>query len=146
MSVGRVLFLEDDPSARVTLGAILGDDYAVDAVGTSAEALRALASGTWDVVIADYDLGEPLTTGAQVLERAHALHPGLSTILLTGHTNYPEVREVQRQGRSLVLFKPVDADQLLAWVKNGVAMTRLFRTRQAHDSRRVARPARGEAG
>lgn len=141
---GRVLFVEDDPSARATLGAILGEDFDVQAVGTSSEALRALGAGGWDVLVADYDLGEPLTTGTGVLERGAALNPGMSGILLTGHTNYPEVRELQRQGRFLVLFKPVEPEQLLAWVKNGVAMARLFRTRTLSESRRLAR--RGEAG
>lgn len=141
---GKVLFVEDDPAVRATLAALLGDELIVLAVGTSGEALRALTTEAWDVVVADYDLGEPLTTGAGVLERAAALHAGVSGILLTGHTSYPEVREVQRQGRFLVLFKPVDDEQLLAWVRNGVAMTRLSRTRQRSSPRLT--PPRGEAG
>jgi DNA-binding NtrC family response regulator len=142
---GRVLVVEDDPATRDTLLAVLdGEAFQLEGVASASEALAAFGRGKFDVVVADYHLGDG-EDGARLLARLTSLEPGLSAMLLTGHTDFREVREVQKSGRFLVLFKPADPKELLAWVKNGVVMARLNRTMSRIETRRL-RPHTGGSG
>ena len=122
-SPGRVLVVEDDPGVRDSLEAILSSDYETTTVGSVAAATKLLAPKAWDVVVTDFNLGDG--NGSAVIEAARERCPEAAVILLTGQVDYSGVRALQKSGRVLVLFKPVNPDELLAWVKNGVTMARL---------------------
>lgn len=125
---GRVLVLEDELAARASLEAVLSADFDVETAPTVGEAIFAARRTPVDVVVADFDLGAG-ERGSSALEEIGKLCPSMSGILLTGHTDYADVRAIQKEGRWLVMFKPADPEQVLAWVKNGVVMSRLFKAK-----------------
>lgn len=138
-SRGQVLVVDDDENQRLSLESILALDYDVCAAGGVEEASRLIARDTFDVVVTDYDM--PDGTGEDVLRCVTRRGTPTSTILLTGHSEYAQVRDLQKSGRALVLFKPVDPVELLAWIKNGVTMARLSRATKAnYESGRIKRP------
>ncbi len=123
---GRVLVVDDEEGARLTLTALLEETYDVSAVASVDEALERLARGAFDLVITDFVL--PERSGAALLEQLQTRPDPPSCILLTGQRRSPEVRELQRAGGHLVLFKPVQPRELLAWVQNELNMARLRRS------------------
>ncbi|MEZ0230304.1 MAG: response regulator [Planctomycetota bacterium] len=124
---GRVLLVEDDENLRETLLAVLGDSFSVEGVPDVASALLALSSRHYDLVVTDYEM--PDGTGVQVLRTIKKSYPHIATILMTGRTDSREVRAINQSGEVMVLLKPVQPADLLAWVQNGLAMARLKRRR-----------------
>lgn len=131
---GRVLVVEDDAAERIALEAILAMDFDVKAATNTNGALGLAATYEFDVVVSDYALG-PGDTGVQLIDRILSTAPAVQAVLLTGHAEYREVREVQKQARYLVLFKPADPEQLIGWVKNGVIMARLARMKRVKSAK-----------
>jgi DNA-binding NtrC family response regulator len=121
---GRVLVVDDDENQRLAIEGILGLEHDVVAAGGVQDALHQLSRGRFDVVVTDYEM--PDGTGQSLIEAVEKRGlTSTSAILLTGHSDYKAVRELQRSARALVLFKPVNPKELMAWVMNGVTMARL---------------------
>jgi CheY-like chemotaxis protein/signal transduction histidine kinase/HAMP domain-containing protein len=78
------LVVEDDPAQRQSIVALIGDaDVETTAVGTGAEALRAVREKRFDCVV--MDLGLPDMSGAELLARLKQdAQPGLPVIIYTG--------------------------------------------------------------
>jgi two-component system, OmpR family, response regulator len=121
----RVLLVDDDPALRETMAEVL-EEFVVDVAGDVATATAALQAREYQAVIVDFEL--PDGHGSAVLRSLGGRMDATAQILLTGHGEYPEVRELQRSGKVLVLFKPIDPSQLLTWVRHGVTMTRMAMT------------------
>jgi CheY-like chemotaxis protein len=79
-----LLVIEDDPAQRQSIVALIGDDdVETTAVGTGAEALRAVREKRFDCVV--MDLGLPDMSGADLLARLkQEAQPGLPVIIYTG--------------------------------------------------------------
>jgi DNA-binding NtrC family response regulator len=120
---GRVLVVDDDPNQRMSLESILALDHDVTAAAGVAEALRLMQEEVFDVVVTDFEM--PDGTGADLLHAVEKAGRAMSMILITGHSEYATVRDLQKSGKALVLFKPVDPKELLGWIRNGVTMARL---------------------
>jgi DNA-binding NarL/FixJ family response regulator len=127
--LGRVLVVDDAEAMRLTLEGVLSEDFQVESAATLLDAQKALEERDFNAVITDYEM--PDGTGAQLLEWLQKNRPNVGGILLTGHANYADVRAMQRSGRYLVMFKPVDPAQIVAWVRNTITMTRLAGLRSA---------------
>lgn len=121
-SRGRLLLVDDDLVMLSTLNAILQDHFDLRVATGVRAALAALAQHEFDVLVTDYSMRDG--TGADLLAAVQASHSGIYTIVLTGRSGWAEVRQLQRDG-VLVLFKPVDPEELCGWVRNGVAMNQL---------------------
>ena len=84
---GLILHVDDDRSTRDSMAMLLnGDGYLVCSAASGTEAIH-LATGGFqpDVLIVDYDLGQPLN-GAEVAEQIWQLLTYLPpTIMLTGN-------------------------------------------------------------
>lgn len=119
---GRLLVVDDDLVMLSTLQAILEERFDVRVASGVRQATNELEAGAFDVLVTDYEMADG--TGAELLELTGARFAGLYTILLTGKSGFAAVRALQKDG-VLVLFKPIDPDDLLGWVKNGVAMAQL---------------------
>lgn len=131
VSKGNVLVLDDDSAIRETVREILEEVVAVKAVGSIGAAWNAFKDCTFDVVVSDHALIEG--TGVEFLRQVATTYPRVTRILLTGDVDSPQVRalaaKARDDGQTLVLFKPVDPNDLLSWVVNGIAMARLARAR-----------------
>ncbi len=138
---GRVLVVDDDPNQRMSLESILALDYEVTTADGVAEARIKMDKGPFEVIVTDYEM--PDGTGAELLRLIEARKLATSCILLTGHSDYSAVRDLQKSGKALVLFKPVDPVELLAWIKNGVTMAKLSQAASSLQARTGAPPPSG---
>jgi CheY-like chemotaxis protein len=108
---GGVLLVEDDPSQRTLLAAVLRQLGCRVAVAKDADrALARLAERPRiDILLADYHL--PGMSGVQLLRRAARCFPSVRGVLLTAYSD--ELACADARGALLVLKKPVHALDLL---------------------------------
>lgn len=99
--MARVLVVEDDPSVRRLVEAIL--KHAGDEVVCVADGMAGLAAldDAFDVLLCDKNL--PLMTGPEVLLAARAKFPKLATVLMTAA---PEALSLNELGVDGYLAKP----------------------------------------
>ncbi len=115
----RILVVEDHDDGREFLRRILrGDGHAVEAVGTCAEARRALEAGSpppYDILLTD--VGLPDGSGWDLVAFARVLAPGLRIGVITGWE--PAADTAAAQGAEFVLRKPLRAMELKAHIAGG---------------------------
>ncbi|EYF03190.1 response regulator [Chondromyces apiculatus] len=115
----RVLLAEDDLDAREILLAVLGQNGArVTAVGTAAEALRALEAGSYDLLMSDISM--PDGDGYSLVRRVRSLPPERGgrtpAVALTAFAGIDDRRRARTAGFDSYLTKPVDTLELVAMV------------------------------
>lgn len=127
----RILFVDDEPSIRLTLPQILRQHgYNVTAVATVAEAIQKLSAEPFQVLIADLNVGEP-GDGFTVVSAMRRVQPKCVNIILTG---YPAFENALRAIRAQVddfLVKPTEIHDLVASIEK-----RLSQPEQLRSSRR----------
>src|SRR5687767_3972647 len=117
-SRGRVLVVEDDPTARTAVSRILrSQGFTVSEAGTIAQAMAALAQGPDWVLL---DLMLPDGCGTQVLREARSEGKADRVCVVTGCAP-PKVQEAQDLGAGCVLTKPLDVGRLLAFLTGSSA-------------------------
>jgi signal transduction histidine kinase len=110
---GRVLVVDDHPTIReATCELLVSQGYEVESAGTVAEALAALESGRFAVVITD--VGLPDRPGWEVARAAKAKATTTAVLLVTGWGSHFSADEAKARGADLVFEKPVDPDVLLS--------------------------------
>lgn len=124
MRAPKVLLVDDDAVVLETLAAVVEEEFSIAVASSVMEALERFDEERFAVVITDFELSDG--TGETVLRRAH--QELTSGILLTGHPDFGQVRDLQRQVEFLVLFKPVDPGELKTWIRHEVTMGRLRRS------------------
>jgi class 3 adenylate cyclase len=95
--MASILLVDDEPSARLTLGLLLKRrGHQVHEVDGVAAASAALGERAFDVVITD--LWMPDGHGLDVLQEARARCPESNVILLTAHPGWESAKEAMRLG------------------------------------------------
>jgi DNA-binding NtrC family response regulator len=118
--------VDDDPAQRGSLAALL-DDLVVTTASSVTEALIAIRRASFDVVVADYQLADGC--GMAILSALSAASPHTTGILVTGHSELPEVVAARSSRRVFrLVLKPYDPRMLLGWVKSGVTLARMRRS------------------
>jgi len=80
-----VLFVDDEPSIRLTLAAILRQSgFEVSVAATVDEALREINTQYFDALISDLNIGEP-GDGFTVLSAMRRVQPTCINLILTGY-------------------------------------------------------------
>jgi DNA-binding NtrC family response regulator len=137
-----ILVVSNDVAGLTDTLSVLGDaGYHARGASTFAEARRALASGSPDLVIADQRLGE--YNGLHVILRARASRPGLSAIVTTGAMDGGLAADARSLDVECVL-KPKNAKGWLAPVARALAHNRAgrFSTVPARSRRGIVSPQR----
>lgn len=120
----RILIVDDEPSARLTLKAILQDLYDIEVVDNAEQAERALEQINVQVLLTDYEM--PGRSGIELISLVFEMYPYVVPVLLTGHINKKEVRLADQKGNVFsVLGKPYDPPALLQTVRRAVATANL---------------------
>jgi len=128
LDLARVLVVDDDPTARLTLQTVLeAGGYFVDSAATAAEAVGKLDRQVYELVLSDLVMESP-EAGLKVLAHARNMDYKPATALVTTS----KTSDPQDSSRP-VLVEPEDVPGLLSKVANLIA-------RRA--SRRVARELR----
>jgi DNA-binding NtrC family response regulator len=116
----RLLVVEDDNSVRSTIVTFLElEGYAVDAVGSTREAIDRLNRDTYPIVISDIYLDE--RTGIDVLRTAREQNPSCAVILMTARGSMETVMDATAGGAFDYIAKPFELDDMLAAIKRAEA-------------------------
>jgi class 3 adenylate cyclase len=95
--MATILLVDDEASARLTLGLLLKRrGHVVREADGVVAATQALAGAAFDVVITD--LWMPDGQGLEVLRAARARNPDANVILLTAHPGWESAKEAMRLG------------------------------------------------
>jgi CheY-like chemotaxis protein len=94
------------------------EGFHADMVTRPHDALRALDSQEYDLVISDYKM--PMMDGADFMEKARARLPNLPIIMVSGLMNTPELVKVANMDVTLVLEKPLDIKAFIGHVRRFV--------------------------
>jgi two-component system response regulator QseB len=113
----RLLLVEDDPLLGEGLKmALARDGYTVDWLRNGKQALQALATDEFSVVI--LDLGLPGLDGIEVLTRTRAKGTTTPVLILTARDAIPDRVTGLDQGADDYLTKPFDIEELSARVRS----------------------------
>src|SRR5277367_3917633 len=111
----KLLIVEDDPSVRTTMVTCLElEGYAVDAVGSTREAIDRLREGSYPIVISDIYLDE--RTGIDVLRTARQQNPECAVILMTGRGSMETVMQATEGGAFEYLAKPFEMAHMISTI------------------------------
>src|SRR5262247_4746706 len=95
--MATILLVDDEASARLTLGLLLKRrGHVVEEADGVLAATKALIGAPFDVVITD--LWMPDGQGLEVLRAARARNPDANVILLTAHPGWESAKEAMRLG------------------------------------------------
>jgi DNA-binding NtrC family response regulator len=123
---GRVLVVDDEPSARAALGELLRDDgYAVETAADGLSALRMLESFDPDVVLTDLHM--PMLDGMGLLQQGKELVPHAAFVVMTAHGSIAMAVGAIKHGAENFLTKPLDLDAVSALVARAADKARLSR-------------------
>lgn len=109
----RLLFVDDEPSIRLTLPVILQHNgFDVRVASTVSEALAEITAREFDVLLSDLNIGSE-RDGFDVVKAMRQAHPRCVTILLTGYPAFETAVEGIRHHVDDYVVKPADIDALV---------------------------------
>lgn len=114
----HILLIEDDPSVRRYLNALLtAEQFQVTSLELATQALEqfARAPTSFDLVITDQLLA--VGSGLELAEDMLAIRPDLPIIIATGNPDGLSDADIVRSGIKAVFGKPLDRDRLLTKVR-----------------------------
>ncbi len=118
--MARILLAEDDDSMRAFLKrALERDGHEVDAVADGVEALAALISDRFDLLLADIVM--PGLDGIELARRAADDDPGLKVVLITGFAAVALRANAEAPEGAQVLSKPIHLRELVTQVDSILA-------------------------
>jgi signal transduction histidine kinase len=123
----RILIVEDDPSVRGLLEALLGGMWQVSSVGNGEEALMALQDQLPDLILSDVFM--PRMDGVSLVRalRAEPRTASIPVILLSGRAGEGETIGGLEAGADDFLVKPFSTRELLVRVQSRMEITAMRR-------------------
>jgi two-component system response regulator HupR/HoxA len=119
-----VLYADDEADVREVFAAVFDDDFDVTCVATGQEALAALSSREFDVLVSDMRM-RPMK-GSELLQRAFEQHPDTQRILLTGFSDHDDLAAAVNHGRVFAYVqKPWDNAQLRLVIRRAALLRQL---------------------
>jgi DNA-binding NtrC family response regulator len=113
----RVLFVDDEPSIRLTLAPVLeGHGFEVRSVASVAEALAEINSQRFDALLSDLNIGEE-GDGFRVVAAMRKLQPHCVNVILTGYPSFDSALQGIRQQIDDYLVKPADVEALVSCLR-----------------------------
>lgn len=122
MSPLRMLFVDDEPSIRLTLPTILRvHGHSVEVAATVSEALAAIQSRKFDVLISDLNIGNP-GDGFTVVSAMRRTQPECVTLILTGYPGFESALQAIRNQVDDYLVKPTQIERLVDVIERKVSL------------------------
>jgi YesN/AraC family two-component response regulator len=113
----KVLFVDDEPTIRLTLPKILEmHEFEVKTAGSVSEALAFIQSEKFDVLLSDLNIGEQ-SDGFTVVSAMRRVQPEALTIILTGYPAFESALQAIREQVDDYIAKPADIDELISTIK-----------------------------
>ena len=126
-SNGSVLVLDDEDSFLSIIKGVLNDGgYYCFTAMTGEEGLQLLETMTPDIVVCDINFSKPNMSGFAFYEKFRSMDKFLTTpfIFLSGLDQDVLVRTGKKLGADDYLFKPIDAEMLLATIEGKLRRSR----------------------
>ncbi|HUM13344.1 MAG TPA: response regulator [Myxococcaceae bacterium] len=128
---GTVFIVDDDPSVRTALAALIRSaGHAVRTFASANEFLDSPASETPCCLVLDVRL--PGLSGLDLQLRMAELDREVPIIFITGHADVPTSVQAMKAGALEFLTKPFPDEDLLGAISTALALDRLRRDRRAH--------------
>src|ERR1700746_2347223 len=109
----RVLFVDDEPSIRLTLPPVLEEHgFEVPSASSVAEALVEINSSPFDALLSDLNIGEE-GDGFLVVSAMRHIQPDCINLILTGYPAFETALEAIPHQVDNYLVKPADVDALV---------------------------------
>jgi two-component system nitrogen regulation response regulator NtrX len=122
----QILIVDDEPAIRKALRDVLEDEgYRVRAVGSGADALRAVADDTPDLVF--LDIWMPHMDGLETLAELKRLRPEAPVVVISGHGTIETAVKATRLGAYDFIEKPLSLEKTLVTVSRALEHGRLER-------------------
>ncbi|MBM4334639.1 MAG: sigma-54-dependent Fis family transcriptional regulator [Deltaproteobacteria bacterium] len=129
--MARILVVDDETSMQEFLGILLQrDGHETTTCGSADQALVALESDDWDLVISDVRM--PGMSGLELLDRVRELSPETTVILITAHGTTESAVEAMKHGAYDYLTKPCSVDEIRLVVDKALEKREL-----AHENQRL---------
>ncbi|HEV2963902.1 MAG TPA: response regulator [Candidatus Angelobacter sp.] len=113
----RILFADDEPAIRMTLPTILQHEgFEVSVAATVAEALAYINRESFDVLLADLNIGER-GDGFTLISAMRRVQPQAVTLILTGYPDFETALQAIRNQVDDYLTKPTDVKELVTTIK-----------------------------
>lgn len=113
----KILVVEDDPSSKIYLNAILNKAGAI--VVNAADGLEALkeVENNKDIDLVLMDIQLPLIDGYSAARKIRGLGIKIKIIAQTAYGLASDIEEIESGGFDDYLIKPIYSDQLLSMIK-----------------------------
>jgi serine/threonine-protein kinase len=122
----RVLFVDDDESILSALRSLARANYDVVTATDGEQALEALQSAAFDVVVSDQRLSG--MTGGEVLRRVREIAPDTVRVLLSGYSDVASIVSSINDGEIYrFVSKPWNNEELARLLAEGAAVARALR-------------------
>jgi YesN/AraC family two-component response regulator len=109
----RILFVDDEPSIRLTLPAILEmHGFQVKTASDVPEALTLIQKEQFDVLLSDLNIGQP-GDGFTIVSAMRRTQPNAVTVIITGYPAFETALEAIRKQVDDYVVKPTDVNQLI---------------------------------
>jgi len=117
----RILFVDDEPSIRLTLPSVLEENgYEVSTAGSVDEAISKIGMARYDVLLSDLNISEE-GDGFRVVRAMRSSQPKCLTVIITGYPGFETAIEGIRQQVDDYLVKPADVGALLETLNRKLA-------------------------
>jgi len=115
----KILIVDDDPVFLILLHRTLLDEgYQVIKAEGSQEAISAMESESFDVVITD--LLMPDIDGIELTQRILGIDPKLPIIIITGSGYFEKAAEAMKIGAYDFIAKPFELEKICTTIKNAL--------------------------
>ena len=129
--MARILLVEDEKAIRNVLRNILlneGKAHIVSEAENGQEAIDALGSGSFDLVLCDIKM--PLKDGMEVLDFSVTNSPDTPVVMISGHGDLETAVSCLRKGAFDYISKPPDLNRLLQTIRQALDKGRLIQENQ----------------
>jgi K+-sensing histidine kinase KdpD len=126
----RILVVDDDLDFLKVIKIILENKgYIVDTVPSASEAISRIKERYYHATILDIIL--PDDDGTELLSRILDIHPDIIAVMLTGHSSVRNAVRSLNRGAFAYLEKPLDPDNLISVLSQGLEKQRLVMENRA---------------
>jgi YesN/AraC family two-component response regulator len=117
MGKTRLLFVDDEPSIRTTLAAILQmHDFDVTTASDVSSALSKIQSQQFDVLLSDLNIGEA-GDGFTIVSAMRRIQPEAITIIITGYPAFETALQAIRNQVDDYVVKPAETEELIRRIR-----------------------------
>ncbi len=120
----RLLFVDDEPSIRLTLPPVLEDHgFLVTTAESVPDAIARIDASNFDVLVSDLNIGQD-GDGFQVVSAMKNRNPDCVNIILTGYPAFESAVLAIRHQVDDYVVKPADIDVLISTIKGKLSAHR----------------------